>query len=43
MTCAATARGRRFELGLSQAALANRAGVSRDWVNYFEAGKLTLE
>jgi HTH-type transcriptional regulator/antitoxin HipB len=40
---AATARGRRIELGLSQAGLAARAGVSRDWVNYFEAGKATVE
>jgi transcriptional regulator with XRE-family HTH domain len=37
------ARGRRLELGLSQAELAARAGVSRDWVNSFEAGKPTVE
>jgi HTH-type transcriptional regulator/antitoxin HipB len=40
---AATARGRRLELGLSQAGLAARTGVSRDWINYFEAGKPTVE
>lgn len=36
---AARARGRRQELGLSQAELARRAGVSRQWVSAFEAGK----
>jgi len=40
---AATVRGRRQELGLSQAELATRAGVSRDWVNQIEAGKATAE
>lgn len=40
---ASAARGRRLELGLSQAELASRAGVSRDWVNSFEAGKTTVE
>jgi HTH-type transcriptional regulator/antitoxin HipB len=40
---ASAARGRRLELGLSQAELASRAGVSRDWVNSFEAGKPTVE
>jgi transcriptional regulator with XRE-family HTH domain len=40
---ASAARGRRLELGLSQAELAARAGVSRDWVNSFEAGKPTVE
>jgi len=40
---ASAARGRRIELGLSQAELARRAGVSRDWVNSFEAGKPTVE
>ena len=39
----ATARGRRQELGLSQAGLAARAGVSREWVNSFEGGKPTVE
>jgi HTH-type transcriptional regulator / antitoxin HipB len=37
------ARGRRIELGLSQAELAARTGVSRDWVNSFERGKRTVE
>lgn len=32
-------RGRRRELGLSQAELASRAGVSRQWVSAFEVGK----
>jgi HTH-type transcriptional regulator / antitoxin HipB len=36
---AAVARGRRRELGLSQTELARRAGVSRQWVSAFEAGK----
>ena len=40
---ASAVRGRRLDLGLSQAELASRAGVSRDWVNSFEAGKLTVE
>ena len=40
---AAVVRGRRQELGLSQAKLASRVGVSRDWVNYFEGGKATVE
>ena len=40
---AAAARGRRIALGLSQAALAGRMGVSRDWVNSFEAGKPRVE
>lgn len=35
----ALARGRRLELGLTQAELASRAGVSRQWVSGFEAGK----
>lgn len=35
----AIARGRRRELGLSQAAVAHRAGVSRKWVHEFELGK----
>src|SRR5690348_10665380 len=39
----ATARGRRKDLGLSQAELARRAGVSREWINAFEAGKPTAE
>ncbi len=40
---AATVRGRRLDLGLTQAELANRAGVSRDWLNSFEGGKPTVE
>ncbi|MGO9559473.1 MAG: helix-turn-helix domain-containing protein [Acidimicrobiales bacterium] len=40
---AASVRGRRRDLGLSQADLAARAGVSREWVNSFEAGKATVE
>jgi HTH-type transcriptional regulator / antitoxin HipB len=36
---AAAIRGRRRELGLTQADLAMRAGVSRKWVYEFEAGK----
>lgn len=36
-------RGRRADLGLSQAELAGRAGVSRKWVYEFEAGKSTAE
>jgi y4mF family transcriptional regulator len=40
---AAAAQGRRVELGITQAELAMRAGVSRDWVNYFERGKRTVE
>jgi len=36
-------RGRRHELGLTQAALADRAGVSRKWVHELEGGKLTAE
>ena len=40
---AATVRGRRKDLGLSQGELATRVGVSRLWVNQFEAGKPTVE
>lgn len=40
---AAVVRGRRRDLGLSQAELAVRAGVSRKWVYQFEAGKPTAE
>lgn len=39
----ASARGRRIELGLSQAAVAERAGVSRKWLSDFESGKTTIE
>jgi HTH-type transcriptional regulator/antitoxin HipB len=40
---AAAVRGRRLSLGLSQAEVAHRARVSRDWVNSYEAGKPTVE
>lgn len=40
---AAAVRGRRKDLGLSQAALAGRAGVSRAWVNAVEGGKPSVE
>ena len=40
---AVAARGRRQELGLSQAELARRAGVSRKWISEFEMGKPTAE
>jgi y4mF family transcriptional regulator len=40
---ASAAAGRRIELGLTQAELAARTGVSRDWVNSFERGKRTVE
>jgi HTH-type transcriptional regulator/antitoxin HipB len=40
---AAVARGRRLSLGLSQEELAQRAGVSRQWLVIFERGKRTAE
>jgi HTH-type transcriptional regulator/antitoxin HipB len=40
---AAAARGRRLDLGLSQAELAARSRVSRQWISEFEAGKPTAE
>ena len=40
---AAAVRGRRRDLGLTQAQLATRAGVSRKWVYEFEAGKPSAE
>ena len=40
---ASAVRGRRLELGISQAELAMRAKVSRDWVNTFERGKRSVE
>jgi len=40
---AAAVRGRRLDLGLTQAAVAVQAGVSRKWVYEFEAGKPTAE
>jgi len=36
-------RGRRTDLGMSQAELATRTGVSRKWIYEFEAGKPTAE
>ena len=36
---AASARGRRLELGWSQTDAADRAGVSRKWVSDFETGR----
>lgn len=35
--------GRRHELGLSQAELARRVGVSRKWLSEFERGKASAE
>lgn len=40
---AAALRGRRTDLGLSQAELARRAGVSRKWISEFEGGHLSAE
>lgn len=40
---AAAVRSRRIDLGLNQADLAARAGVSRKWVYEFEAGKPAAE
>jgi len=40
---AAAVLGRRRDLGLTQAELALRAGVSRKWVYEFEAGKPSAE
>ncbi len=40
---AAVVRGRRKDLGMNQAELARRAGVSRKWIYEFEAGKPTAE
>jgi y4mF family transcriptional regulator len=40
---AAAVRGRRQDLGLNQAELAARAGVSRKWISEFESGKSTAE
>ncbi|WBQ05698.1 helix-turn-helix domain-containing protein [Kribbella sp. CA-293567] len=39
----AAARGRRRQLHLTQAAVAEAAGVSRAWLTAFEAGKPTVE
>jgi HTH-type transcriptional regulator/antitoxin HipB len=40
---AATVRGRRQDLGLTQGELAARAGVSRPWLSELEGGKATAE
>lgn len=40
---AGVVRGRRSDLGISQADLAERAGVSRKWVYEFESGKPAAE
>lgn len=40
---AVAVRGRRKDLGLNQAELARRVGVSRKWIYEFEAGKSTAE
>lgn len=39
----AAARGQRRKMRLTQAALAEAAGVSRAWLTEFEAGKATVE
>jgi len=39
----AAARGQRSKLRLTQAAVAEAAGVSRAWLTEFEAGKPTVE
>lgn len=40
---ASAVQGRRIELGLSQADVAERIGASRAWVNSFERGKRTVQ
>jgi HTH-type transcriptional regulator/antitoxin HipB len=40
---AAAVRGRRIDLGLNQAQLARRAGVSRKWLVEFEGAKPSAE
>lgn len=40
---ASVVKGRRLDLGLSQKLLAQRAGVSREWINQFESGKPTAQ
>jgi HTH-type transcriptional regulator/antitoxin HipB len=40
---AAAVRGRRKDLGLNQAELARRVGVSRKWIYEFEGGKPKAE
>ena len=39
----AAVKGRRLDLGLSQAQLASQIGASRKWLSEFEAGKPTAE
>jgi HTH-type transcriptional regulator / antitoxin HipB len=40
---AASVRGQRLDRGLSQADLARLSGISRKWINEFEAGKPSAE
>lgn len=40
---AAVARGRRLDLGWTQAETAGRASVSRKWLSDFETGKATVD
>jgi len=40
---AAVVRGRRLDLGWTQAGVAERAGVSRKWVSDFETGKASVD
>ena len=40
---AAAVKGRRLDLRLSQAELASRVGVSRNWLNQVEAGKKSVD
>ncbi|HEV7687211.1 MAG TPA: helix-turn-helix domain-containing protein [Acidimicrobiia bacterium] len=40
---AAVARGRRLDVGWTQAETAGRAGVSRKWLSDFETGKATVD
>jgi HTH-type transcriptional regulator / antitoxin HipB len=40
---AAVARGRRLDLGWTQADTAGRAAVSRKWLSDFETGKATVD
>ena len=40
---AAVVRGRRLDLGWTQAGVAERAGVSRKWVSDFETGKTSVD
>jgi y4mF family transcriptional regulator len=40
---AAVVRGRRLDLGWTQAGVAQRIGVSRKWVSDFETGKTSVD